>query len=58
MFRKVRIQEKEGNEGSKRGCGVTQCKTRKTAHSKRTLRNRGTMNNRESLNARSLNSPR
>jgi len=36
MFEIARKQEKEGNEGSGRGCGVTQRKPIKTSRSKKT----------------------
>jgi len=43
MYKKARkTRKKEGNEGSKRGYGVTQQKPRKTPHSKKTQKNRGT----------------
>jgi len=49
MSKKARKQEKEGNEGSKRGWGVTQRKPKKSPHSKKTWKNKGTEKNRESL---------
>jgi len=41
-LRKLEKQEKEGNDGLERDCGVTQRKLRKTPHSKKTQVNRGT----------------